>query len=85
MVLHGEQVAQRLFKDPFTLVPGSQCADLVRSRFSTADFAPLHVTGVRVLRAIRVHNRYLRSRFEKRITHILGLQVCCPPSMRPGT
>ena len=53
----------------------STCADLVRSRFSAADFAPLHVTGVRVLRAIRVHNRYLRSRFEKRITHVLGLQV----------
>jgi hypothetical protein len=52
----------------------STCADLVRSRFSVADFASLHVTGVRVLRAIRVHNRHLRSRFEKRITHILGLQ-----------
>ena len=41
------------------------CAELVNSRFLAHDFTGLSISGIRVNRVIRVHNRYLRSRFDK--------------------
>jgi Leucine-rich repeat (LRR) protein len=50
----------------------SSCAELIRSRFHSRDFAPLGVTGVRVRGVTRIHNRYLRTRFEQRMASMLA-------------
>lgn len=43
------------------------CADLVRSRFFSADFSAYGISSISVTRVCRVHNRYLRNRFESRL------------------
>ena len=45
----------------------TSCVDLVNSRFSPTDFAPHGIAGIRVRRVTRVHNRFLRNRFEARM------------------
>ena len=47
------------------------CAELVNSRFLAHDFQGLGISGIRVNRVIRVHNRYLRSRFDKHMQHFM--------------
>ncbi|KAJ6658013.1 hypothetical protein lerEdw1_001672 [Lerista edwardsae] len=42
----------------------NSCYDLVLSRFCAWDFKPYGITGVKVNRVIRVHNRILRLKFE---------------------
>ncbi|XRB06100.1 U2 small nuclear ribonucleoprotein A [Pycnococcus provasolii] len=42
----------------------TSCVDLVHSRFFSEDFAQYGITGIRVTRVSRVHNRFLRTRFE---------------------
>ncbi|EFJ05452.1 hypothetical protein SELMODRAFT_431559 [Selaginella moellendorffii] len=41
------------------------CDNLVTSRFSLLDYSPFGITGVRVLKVIRIHNRFLQDRWEK--------------------
>lgn len=48
------------------------CVDLVRSRFHSKDFQAIGIKGVRVRRVTRIHNRYLRARFERRKAAIIG-------------
>ena len=50
----------------------SSCVELLHSRFFQRDFAPLGVKGVKVHRVTRVHNRFLRNRFDKRMSTVLG-------------
>ncbi|MEW5304785.1 MAG: hypothetical protein WDW36_007372 [Sanguina aurantia] len=45
----------------------SSCADLVTSRFGGGEYEALGVTGVTVTGVARVHNRWLRTRFEQRL------------------
>lgn len=42
----------------------SSCADLVESRFFNSDFEAFGVSGMKVNRVFRIHNRFLRSQFE---------------------
>ena len=43
------------------------CVDLVRSRFFAADFEPFGIKDVRITKVTRMHNRFLRNRFEDRL------------------
>ena len=51
----------------------SSCVDLVNSRFVAADFADLGVTGIRVSRVTRIHNRHLRNRFEEKLEAMVNI------------
>lgn len=46
--------------------------DLVTARFNASDFAPLHVTGVRVTRVVRIHGRHLKQRFDRKVADVLA-------------
>ena len=50
----------------------SSCVDLVSSRFLAADFAEYGIGGMRVSRVTRIHNRYLRNRFEGRLEELVN-------------
>lgn len=50
----------------------SSCVELLHSRFFQRDFVPMGVTGVKVHRVTRVHNRFLRNRFDRRMSTILA-------------
>ncbi|RUS71694.1 hypothetical protein EGW08_020538 [Elysia chlorotica] len=43
----------------------SSCHDLVLSRFCAFDYRDLGVVGIKIHRIIRIHNRMLRTRFDK--------------------
>ncbi|XP_059173305.1 leucine-rich repeat-containing protein 9-like isoform X2 [Physella acuta] len=45
----------------------SSCHDLVLSRFCAYDYRDLGVTGIKIHRITRIHNRMLRTRFDKSI------------------
>lgn len=49
----------------------TSCVDLLHSRFFHRDFLPLGVSGVKVHRVTRVHNRFLRNRFDQRMSHLM--------------
>jgi hypothetical protein len=50
----------------------SSCADLLTSRFIAAEFGPTAgVKAVRVTRVSRIHNRFLRNRFEERLESVV--------------
>jgi hypothetical protein len=40
------------------------------SRFCATDYKTLGVSGVKIHRIIRIHNRILRSRFDKRLVRV---------------
>eukprot|EP00755_Sulcionema_specki_P010169 Sspe_Gene.6755::Locus_2269_Transcript_1_1_Confidence_1.000_Length_4905::g.6755::m.6755 len=43
------------------------CVDLVKSRFFPSDFEPFGIKDVRITKVTRIHNRFLRNRFEDRL------------------
>uniref|UniRef100_A0A8B9JUF2 Leucine-rich repeat-containing protein 9-like n=1 Tax=Astyanax mexicanus TaxID=7994 RepID=A0A8B9JUF2_ASTMX len=45
----------------------SSCYDLLLSRFCALDHKPHNITGIKINRIIRVHNRVLRLRFEDKL------------------
>eukprot|EP01061_Rhynchopus_euleeides_P005092 TRINITY_DN14333_c0_g2_i1.p1 TRINITY_DN14333_c0_g2~~TRINITY_DN14333_c0_g2_i1.p1 ORF type:complete len:1537 (+),score=690.35 TRINITY_DN14333_c0_g2_i1:257-4612(+) len=47
------------------------CVDLVKSRFFSLDFEPFGIKDVRVTKVTRLHNRYLRNRFEDRLDQLV--------------
>jgi len=49
----------------------SSCVDLVNSRFFQHDFTPLGIADLRVIRVTRIHNRFLRNRFEERLESLV--------------
>ncbi|KAL8168768.1 UNVERIFIED_CONTAM: hypothetical protein K2H54_016478 [Gekko kuhli] len=49
----------------------NSCYDLILSRFCAWDFKPHGITGVKVNRVIRVHNRILKMKFEERFQSFL--------------
>ncbi|KAK7487003.1 hypothetical protein BaRGS_00021673, partial [Batillaria attramentaria] len=48
----------------------SSCYDLVMSRFCASDFKSHNILGVKIHRIIRIHNRILRSRFDKKLLSV---------------
>ena len=61
----------RLEEGKLTDVWYQSCVDLVRSRFFAADFEPFGIKDVRITKVTRVHNRYLRNRFEDRLDQLV--------------
>ena len=55
----------------------SSCVDLVSSRFFASDYAGVSglpkISGVRVTRVTRIHNRHLRNRFEQRLEALVDV------------
>ena len=51
----------------------SSCVDLVQSRFFPQDYAAFNVAGVKVTRVHRVHNRFLRNRFDVRLESLVDI------------
>ncbi|XP_070181590.1 leucine-rich repeat-containing protein 9-like isoform X2 [Littorina saxatilis] len=45
----------------------TSCHDLVMSRFCATDFRPHGVLGIKIHRIVRIHNRILRARFDKKL------------------
>ncbi|CAL1540956.1 unnamed protein product [Lymnaea stagnalis] len=56
------------FEDGLPVDPWfSSCHDLVLSRFCAYDYRDLGVTGIKIHRIIRIHNRMLRTQFDRSI------------------
>jgi hypothetical protein len=51
----------------------SSCVDLIRSRFNPEHMKEFGVIGINVIRVTRIHNRFLRNRFEERLEHLVDL------------
>lgn len=51
----------------------SSCVDLVRSRFNSEQMKDLAVIGINVNRVTRIHNRFLRNRFEEKLEQLVDL------------
>lgn len=45
----------------------SSCVDLVRSRFNSEQMKFFGIQGIQVSRVTRIHNRFLRNRFEEKL------------------
>ena len=50
----------------------NSCAELVQSRFCSADFKNMGITGIKINRIFRIHNRILRAQFEEKLDELLG-------------
>ena len=50
----------------------SSCVDLVNSRFLHAEYSEFKISGLRVTRVTRIHNRFLRNRFEERLESMVN-------------
>mmetsp|Transcript_34109 Transcript_34109/g.96662 ORF Transcript_34109/g.96662 Transcript_34109/m.96662 type:complete len:1474 (-) Transcript_34109:585-5006(-) len=51
----------------------SSCVDLVTSRFFPNDFSAMGVKGLKVTRVTRIHNRFLRNRFEEHLESLVDM------------
>ena len=51
----------------------SSCVDLVRSRFNAEQMKFFGINGINVTRVTRIHNRYLRNRFEEKLEQLVDL------------
>ena len=51
----------------------SSCVDLVRSRFSAEQMKTFGIIGINVTRVTRIHNRFLRNRFEEKLEQLVDL------------
>ena len=51
----------------------SSCVDLVRSRFSAEQMKHFGIIGINVTRVTRIHNRFLRNRFEEKLEQLVDL------------
>lgn len=51
----------------------TSCVDLVRSRFNPDSMSHLGICGISVSRVTRIHNRYLRNKFEDKLEQLVDL------------
>ncbi|XP_043929516.1 leucine-rich repeat-containing protein 9 [Protopterus annectens] len=54
----------------------TSCSDLMLSRFCVWDFKVYNITGIKINRIIRVHNRILRLQFEEKFHMFLEEEEC---------
>ena len=52
----------------------TSCVDLLRSRFNHDQLKEFGIVGVQVTRVTRIHNRFIRSRFEEKLEQLVDLQ-----------
>jgi Leucine-rich repeat (LRR) protein len=51
----------------------SSCVDLVQSRFFAQDYRGFNIAGLKVTRVHRVHNRFLRNRFDAQLESLVNV------------
>lgn len=51
----------------------SSCVDLVQSRFFAQDYRGYNIAGLKVTRVHRVHNRFLRNRFDSQLESLVNV------------
>ena len=51
----------------------TSCVDLVRSRFNPEQMKFFGINGINVTRVTRIHNRFLRNRFEEKLEQLVDL------------
>jgi hypothetical protein len=63
----------------------SSCVDLLGSRFFTHDFNEYGVADIKVNRVSRIHNRFLRNRFEQRLSDLVERGEADAPTVGHGS
>lgn len=51
----------------------TSCVDLIRSRFNAEQMKFFGITNINVTRVTRIHNRFLRNRFEEKLEQLVDL------------
>jgi hypothetical protein len=46
----------------------TSCIDLIDSRFKSDEFEPYNIENIKIKRIQRIHNRFLRVKFEERLS-----------------
>lgn len=49
------------------------CVDLIKSRFHPEDMSHLDVIDIDVKRVVRIHNRFLRNKFEEKMESLVDV------------
>jgi hypothetical protein len=49
------------------------CAELIKSRFDANDFAPLGIVDINIKRVIRIHNKFLKNKFEEKMEALVDV------------
>uniref|UniRef100_A0A672RG25 Leucine rich repeat containing 9 n=1 Tax=Sinocyclocheilus grahami TaxID=75366 RepID=A0A672RG25_SINGR len=81
LLLELETVGNIRFEEGNTGEPWfTSCYDLLLSRFCAWDYKPHHITGIKINRIIRIHNRALRQRFQDKVHSLLCRQEPSPYS-----
>ncbi|XP_050982867.1 leucine-rich repeat-containing protein 9 [Labeo rohita] len=81
LLLELETVGNIRFEEGNTGEPWfTSCYDLLLSRFCAWDYKPYHITGIKINRIIRIHNRALRQCFQDKVHALLCRQEPSPYS-----
>lgn len=51
----------------------TSCVDLVKSRFNLESMSSYSIYGISVTRVTRIHNRFLRNKFDDRLEQLVGM------------
>ncbi|ROL49635.1 Leucine-rich repeat-containing protein 9 [Anabarilius grahami] len=79
LLLELETVGNIRFEEGNTSEPWfTSCYDLLLSRFCVWDYKPQHITGIKINRIIRIHNRALRQRFQDKVHSLICRQETSP-------
>ncbi len=49
------------------------CVDLIRSRFNSEDMAGFKIQDLEIKRVVRIHNRFLRNKFEEKMESLVDV------------
>uniref|UniRef100_A0A8C1EU04 Leucine rich repeat containing 9 n=2 Tax=Cyprinus carpio TaxID=7962 RepID=A0A8C1EU04_CYPCA len=72
LLLELETVGNIRFEEGNTSEPWfTSCYDLLLSRFCAWDYKPHNISGIKISRIIRIHNRALRQRFQDKVNSLL--------------
>uniref|UniRef100_A0A8C2F4X0 Leucine rich repeat containing 9 n=1 Tax=Cyprinus carpio TaxID=7962 RepID=A0A8C2F4X0_CYPCA len=79
LLLELETVGNIRFEEGNTSEPWfTSCYDLLLSRFCAWDYKPHNISGIKISRIIRIHNRALRQRFQDKVNSLLCRQEPSP-------
>ena len=53
----------------------NSCVELIQSRFSREAMGKYSIDAINVTRVTRIHNRFLRNRFEEKLEHLVDLST----------
>ncbi|XP_055025567.2 leucine-rich repeat-containing protein 9 isoform X2 [Misgurnus anguillicaudatus] len=75
LLLQLETVGNIRFEEGNTGEPWfTPCYDLLLSRFCALDYKPHHITGMKINRIVRIHNRALRLRFQEKLDSLVSVE-----------